>query len=43
MPTLKRVIPFQDFADWNRHAERHLSAAAGIETLDENEGGEAVS
>ena len=43
MPTLKRVIPFQDFADWNRHAERHLSAAAGIEALDENESGEAVS
>lgn len=27
LPTLKRVIPFQDLADWSRHAERHLAAA----------------
>lgn len=27
LPTLKRVIPFQDIAEWNRHAARHLAAA----------------
>jgi hypothetical protein len=27
LPTLKRVIPFQDIAEWNRYAERHLAAA----------------
>lgn len=27
LPTLKRVIPFQDIADWTSHAERHLAAA----------------
>lgn len=26
LPTLKRVIPFQDIAEWNRHADRHLAA-----------------
>ena len=26
LPTLKRVIPFQDLAEWTRHAERHLAA-----------------
>ncbi len=26
LPTLKRVIPFQDIAEWTRHAERHLAA-----------------
>lgn len=26
LPTLKRVIPFQDIADWTRHADRHLAA-----------------
>ena len=26
LPTLKRIIPFQDLADWTRHAERHLAA-----------------
>jgi hypothetical protein len=30
LPTLKRVIPFHDLAEWTRHAERHL-AAAGVE------------
>ncbi len=25
--TLRQVIPFQDLAEWNRHAERHLAAA----------------
>lgn len=28
LPTLKRVIPFQDIAEWNRHADRHLAAAS---------------
>jgi len=37
LPTLKRVIPFQDLADWTRHAERHLSAALSKEADDENE------
>jgi hypothetical protein len=37
LPTLKRVIPFQDIADWNRNAERHLAAAAGVE-VEESEG-----
>ena len=31
LPTLKRVIPFQDLAEWNRHAERYL---AGTELAD---------
>jgi hypothetical protein len=35
LPTLKRVIPFQDIAEWNRHADRHLAAAAGTEPEDE--------
>lgn len=37
LPTLKRVIPFQDIADWNRHAERHLAAAAGAPEAEESE------
>jgi hypothetical protein len=37
LPTLKRVIPFQDIADWNRNADRHLAAAAGAE-MEESEG-----
>ena len=31
LPTLKRVIPFQDIADWNRIAERYVAAAASVE------------
>jgi hypothetical protein len=31
LPTLKRVIPFQDIEAWNRNTERHLAAAAGTE------------
>ena len=27
LPTLKRVIPFQDIAEWNRNAERYLAGA----------------
>jgi hypothetical protein len=41
LPTLKRVIPFQDFADWNRHAERHLAIAASSEA-ERTEGTEEV-
>ena len=26
LPTLKRIIPFQDIEEWNRHAARHLAA-----------------
>jgi hypothetical protein len=42
LPTLKRVIPFQDIAEWNRHAERHLAAAAGIEAEENEEPGEGT-
>ena len=42
LPTLKRVIPFQDFADWNRHAERHLAAASGTAPEDTEETGETA-
>lgn len=42
LPTLKRVIPYQDIAEWNRHAERHLAAAAGIEPEETEELGEAT-
>lgn len=34
LPTLKRVIPFQDLADWSRHAERHLAAALAKDDAD---------
>lgn len=27
LPTIRRVIPFQDIADWTRHAERFLTGA----------------
>lgn len=27
LPTLKRVIPFQDLAEWNRHADKYLATA----------------
>jgi hypothetical protein len=42
LPTLKRVIPFQDIADWNRHADRHLAAAATAERQESEETGEAT-
>lgn len=35
LPTLKRVIPFQDIAEWTRHAERHLAAVSLEETGEE--------
>ena len=37
LPTLKRVIPFQDLADWSRHAERHLAAALAKDDADSEE------
>jgi hypothetical protein len=37
LPTLKRVIPFQDLADWSRHAERHLAAALAKDEDDSEE------
>ncbi len=37
LPTLKRVIPFQDLADWSRHAERHLAAALAKDDADADE------
>ncbi len=38
LPTLKRVIPFQDLAEWNRYAERYLT---GTELADPVSGGRA--
>lgn len=35
LPTIKRVIPFQDLADWTRQAERFLAGKNSVETLDE--------
>lgn len=32
LPTLKRVIPFQNIEEWNRNAERHLAAASAPES-----------
>ena len=37
LPTFKRVIPFQDIAEWTRHAERHLAAAASRDEADEED------
>jgi hypothetical protein len=37
LPTLTRVIPFQDIADWNRIAERYVAAAASVEAEDAGE------
>jgi hypothetical protein len=43
-PTLKRVIPFQNIEEWNRHADRYLAAAretdAEIPLLVEDEEGD---
>ena len=41
LPTLKRVIPFQDIASWNRHAERHL-AASTADSEESDETGDAT-
>jgi len=43
LPTLKRVIPFQDIADWNRSADRYLASPAGAETAESEEPGELTS
>jgi hypothetical protein len=46
LPTLKRVIPFQDLADWTRHADRHLAAGSATsaepETPSDDEAGEVT-
>ncbi len=42
LPTLKRVIPFQDIADWTRYAERHLAAALARESDSDGEAEEAT-
>ena len=36
LPTIKRVIPFQDLADWTRHADRFLTTETATETADED-------
>jgi len=36
LSTIKRVIPFQDLADWTRHADRFLTGASGENALDED-------
>lgn len=37
LPTLKRVIPFQDLAEWTRHADRHLVAPGTPEAEEADE------
>ncbi|MEI7819998.1 MAG: DUF4194 domain-containing protein [Verrucomicrobiota bacterium] len=40
LPTIRRVIPFQDIADWTRHAERFLTgenAGAAAEEPDDED------
>ncbi len=34
LPTIKRIIPFQDIADWTRHAERFLAVDAATEAVE---------
>ena len=36
LPTIKRVIPFQDLADWTRHADRFLTAESSTDPADED-------
>jgi hypothetical protein len=36
LPTTKRVIPFQDLADWTRHADRFLTAESAPEPAGED-------
>ncbi len=43
LPTLKRVIPFQDIADWNRNAERQLAAFAATEAEETPENEETTA
>lgn len=40
LPTLKRVISFQDIADWTRQAERYLASATTGGEAESNEEGE---
>jgi hypothetical protein len=35
-PTLKRVIPFQNIDEWNKHAERYLASAKEAASLNTN-------
>ena len=37
LPTLKRVIPFQDIAEWNRHADRYLAGGESGEPVEGDE------
>jgi len=37
LPTLKRVVPFQDIEDWNRHAARYLGPIEAAEIEEETE------
>ena len=37
LPTIKRVIPFQNLEDWTRHAERFLTSPQNTANSDENE------
>jgi hypothetical protein len=37
LPTLKRVIPFQDFEDWSRTADRYLGSPLNTELDEEPE------
>lgn len=41
LPTLKRVIPFQNIEEWNKNAERHLAAARTPEDDGNGEAGES--
>ena len=36
LPTIKRVIPFQDLADWTRHADRFLAGENAADSPDED-------
>jgi hypothetical protein len=38
LPTLKRVIPFQDIAEWNRNAERYLGNLKETDAAETDEG-----
>ena len=42
LPTLKRVIPFQNIEEWTKYAGRHLAAVqeAGVESASATEDGE---
>jgi len=40
LPTLKRIIPFQGIEDWNKNADRYLSAAKEAPIVDTEADGE---